>query len=160
MATETVTQTKVKLGKKEKLTPENVRYMAACTDIANALIQEYESNLDSSKPKKDINLNRLRGDVSKKHRLSNQPPLTAILSAVPENYKKHLMAKLMAKPVRSASGIAVVACMSKPHRCPVSDPIPRAPKELFAPLTDSPDPAHCLHRKCVCLLSRRARFGL
>ena len=120
MATETMTQTKVKLGKKEKLPPENVRYMAACTEIANILIQEYESGLNNSKPKKDINLNRLRGDVAKKHRLSNQPPLTAILSAVPDQYKKHLMGKLMAKPVRSASGIAVVALMSKPHRCPVS----------------------------------------
>ncbi|KEF57906.1 elongator complex protein 3 [Exophiala aquamarina CBS 119918] len=118
MATETVTKPRVKLGKQEKLAPENIRYMAACTDIANALIQEYESNLDSSKPKKDVNLNRLRGDVAKRHRLSNLPPLTAILSAVPENYRKLLMAKLMAKPVRSASGIAVVACMSKPHRCP------------------------------------------
>jgi elongator complex protein 3 len=79
--------------------------MNACLDIANALIQDYEAGFDSSKPKKDINLNRLRGDVSKKHRLSNQPPLTAIIAAVPEQYKKHILPKLMAKPVRSASGI-------------------------------------------------------
>lgn len=106
MATETVARTKVKLGKSEtsKLPPESVRYMQACVDISNALIQEYEASLDASKPKKDINLNRLRGDIAKKHRLSSQPPLTAILSAVPDAYKKHLMPKLMAKPVRSASG--------------------------------------------------------
>lgn len=106
MATETATRTKIKLGKSEtsKLPPESVRYMQACVDISNALIQEYEASLDSSKPKKDINLNRLRGDIAKKHRLSNQPPLTAILAAVPDVYKKHLMPKLMAKPVRSASG--------------------------------------------------------
>ena len=109
MATETEIRTKVKVGKNEKLPPENVRYMQACTDIANALIQEYESGLGDNKPKKDINLNRLRGDMAKKHRLSSQPPLTAILSAVPEQMKKHLLPKLIAKPVRTASGIAVVA---------------------------------------------------
>ncbi|KAK6382718.1 Elongator subunit [Exophiala oligosperma] len=112
MATETVVRTRVKPGKNENLAPESVRFMQACNDIARALIQEYEASLDDSKPKKDINLNRLRGDVARKHKLSNQPPLTGILSAVPENYKKALLPKLIAKPVRSASGIVVVAVMN------------------------------------------------
>ncbi|KAK5206584.1 Elongator subunit [Exophiala xenobiotica] len=118
MATETVVRTRPKPVKNENLPPENVRFMQACNDIARALIQEYEASLDDTKPKKDINLNRLRGDVARKHRLSTQPPLTGILSAVPENYKKALLPRLIAKPVRSASGIVVVAVMSKPHRCP------------------------------------------
>jgi len=120
MATEVLTpiRTKVKLGKNEKLAPENVRYMQACSDIASELIRDFESQRDDSKPKKDINLNRLRGDVAKKWRLSNQPPLTAIISAVPENYKKYILPKLIAKPIRTSSGIAVVAVMCKPHRCP------------------------------------------
>ena len=105
MATETMARTKVKLGKNEKLAPENVRFMQACTDIANELIREYEGSLDGSKPKKDVNLNGLRGDVAKKHRLSSQPPLTSILAAVAPEYKKHLMPKLIAKPIRSSSGI-------------------------------------------------------
>ena len=88
MATETVVRTKPKAVKNENLPPESVRFMQACNDIARALIQEYEASLDDTKPKKDINLNRLRGDVARKHRLSTQPPLTGILSAVPENYKK------------------------------------------------------------------------
>jgi len=41
-----------------------------------------------------------------------------IIQAIPENYKKKLQHILTAKPVRTASGIAVVAVMSKPHRCP------------------------------------------
>ncbi|GFF21986.1 elongator complex protein 3 [Aspergillus udagawae] len=102
----------------EKLPPENERYMRACSDIANALIQEYEAQRDSSKPKKDINLNKLRGQIAKKHRLATQPPLTAIIAAVPEQYKKYILPKLIAKPIRTSSGIAVVAVMSKPHRCP------------------------------------------
>ena len=73
--------------------------MRACSDISNALIQDYESQKDDSKPKKDINLNKLRGQMSKKHCLSTQPPLTAIIAAVPEHYKKYILPKLIAKPI-------------------------------------------------------------
>ncbi|CAD6582978.1 MAG: Elongator subunit [Alectoria sarmentosa] len=121
MATETVTApavTKVKLSKNEKLPPENERYMRACSDIASALIQDHEAQQDEAAPKKDLNLNSLRGQMAKKHRLSNQPPLTAIIAAVPEHYKKYILPKLIAKPIRTSSGIAVVAVMCKPHRCP------------------------------------------
>jgi elongator complex protein 3 len=111
-------QTRVKIGKNEKLAPENERYMSACAEIVNTLIQEHEAQYNESKPKKDINLNKLRGQMAKKHRLSNQPPLTAIISAVPEHYKKYILPKLIAKPIRTSSGIAVVAVMCKPHRCP------------------------------------------
>ncbi|KMU76214.1 histone acetyltransferase [Coccidioides immitis RMSCC 3703] len=122
MATETLTLRPAtqqrKLPKAAKLPPENERYMRACSDIANALIQDYEAQRDSTKPKKDINLNKLRGQISKKHSLSTQPPLTAIIAAVPEHYKKYILPKLIAKPIRTSSGIAVVAVMCKPHRCP------------------------------------------
>ena len=46
------------------------------------------------------------------------PKLFDIIAAVPEEQRATLLPKLRAKPVRSASGIAVVAVMSKPHRCP------------------------------------------
>lgn len=109
MGTTTVTlpaRTKAKVSKVE-LAPEPQRFMSACQDIANQLIHEYEASHDDSKPKKDINLNSLRGQVSRKFKLSSQPPLSAIISAVPEQYKKYILPKLLAKPVRSASGIAV-----------------------------------------------------
>lgn len=103
MATETVTlltpKQQLKLQKTAKLPPENERYMRACSDIANALIQEYETQKDSVKPKKDVNLNKLRGDIAKKHYLGTQPPLTAIIAAVPEHYKKYILPKLIAKPI-------------------------------------------------------------
>ncbi|ERF69130.1 Elongator complex protein 3 [Endocarpon pusillum Z07020] len=121
MATQTMTvppQMRVKIGKNEKLAPENERYMSACAEIVSTLIQEHDAQYDESIPKKDINLNKLRGQMAKKHRLSNQPPLTAIISAVPEHYKKYILPKLIAKPIRTSSGIAVVAVMCKPHRCP------------------------------------------
>ncbi len=41
-----------------------------------------------------------------------------IISAIPDEYKSRLQPLLLAKPIRTASGIAVVAVMAKPHRCP------------------------------------------
>ncbi|KAI9784964.1 MAG: Elongator subunit [Geoglossum umbratile] len=100
------------------LPPENERFLRACSDIASALIQDHEAQNDSSKPKKDINLNTLRTQISKSHRLTSMPPLTAIIAAIPEHYKKYILPRLIAKPIRTSSGIAVVAVMCKPHRCP------------------------------------------
>jgi len=68
--------------------------------------------------RKDVNLNKLKGSISCKYGLKNQPRLTDIIAAVPNKYKKALLPKLKAKPIRTASGIAVVAVMCKPHRCP------------------------------------------
>ena len=100
MATVTVTPSEAKRNtKQQNLLSENERYLRACSDIANALIIEYEASLDRGKPKKDVNLNKLRGQVAKKHRLGNQPPLTAIIAAVPEHYKKYILPKLIAKPI-------------------------------------------------------------
>ena len=93
-----------KVAKKNaKQVPENERFMQACSDIANALIQEYEAEKDSPKQKKDINLNKLRGAISRKHSLASQPPLTAIIAAVPEHYKKYILPKLIAKPIRKSN---------------------------------------------------------
>jgi elongator complex protein 3 len=98
--TATVTRSKQRLPKNIKLPPENERYMRCCADIASALIQDYEAQANGSAPKKDLNLNSLRGQMSKKHYLSTQPPLTAIIAAVPEHYKKYILPKLIAKPIR------------------------------------------------------------
>ncbi|KAG0637697.1 hypothetical protein HOY80DRAFT_238066 [Tuber brumale] len=93
---------------------ERERYIQACADIAHRLIQLHEENGGG----KDVNLNALRGQISKKHKLKTIPPLTAIIAAIPEHYKKYIVPKLIAKPIRTSSGIAVVAVMCKPHRCP------------------------------------------
>ncbi|CAG8211356.1 unnamed protein product [Penicillium salamii] len=104
MATMTMTQQTKRTAKKNaKSVPESERFMRACSDIANALIQDYEAHRDSTKPRKDLNLNKLRGTFSSKHCLSTQPPLTAIIAAVPEHYKKYILPKLIAKPIRACS---------------------------------------------------------
>ena len=50
--------------------------------------------------------------------MKTQPRLVDIIAAIPDDYRSILLPKLKAKPVRTASGIAVVAVMCKPHRCP------------------------------------------
>ena len=81
------------------------------SDIVAALIVAHEEG-------KDINLNKLKSDTSKKHKCRSQPRLTDIIAAVPNTHRKALLPKLKCKPVRTASGIAVVTVMCKPHRCP------------------------------------------
>ncbi len=102
MATTTITEivSRRKIPKGTKLPPENERYMRCCADIASALIQDYEAQQNGEAQKKDLNLNHLRGQMSKKYFLSTQPPLTAIIAAVPEHYKKYILPKLIAKPIR------------------------------------------------------------
>ena len=85
--------------------------LTAITEIVNELIRLNNEN-------KDVNLNKLKAEISKKYALDQSPRLTDIIAAVPHEYKKILLPKLRAKPIRTASGIAVVAVMCKPHRCP------------------------------------------
>lgn len=101
MATATVTTTASSVGTKKKVDaiPESERFLRCCADIANALIEDHEAAKDG-KPPKDVNLNSLRGKLAKKHKLRNIPPLTAIIAAIPEHYKKYIMPKLIAKPIR------------------------------------------------------------
>lgn len=97
--------------KKAEILPEKERFVRCCSDVSVELV-------NSVRDSKDVNLNALIGRFAKKHKLKSQPRLTDIIAAIPEHYKKRLLPKLRAKPVRTASGIAVVAVMCKPHRCP------------------------------------------
>ncbi|XP_011312605.1 probable elongator complex protein 3 [Fopius arisanus] len=67
---------------------------------------------------RDVDLNKLKTRISSKYGLSSSPRLVDIIAAVPIDAKSKLLPKLKAKPIRTASGIAVVAVMCKPHRCP------------------------------------------
>ena len=80
-------------------------------EIVTHLITAYDKNLP-------INLTKLKTQISRKYKLKNMPKLVDIIASLPENYKSKLTPFLKVKPVRTASGIAVVAVMCKPHRCP------------------------------------------
>ncbi|KAL6941652.1 Elongator subunit [Hanseniaspora osmophila] len=96
-----------------KLAPEKERFIQCCSDITLEL-----TNSLTNTSTNEINLNGLITNYSKKYKLKQQPRLTDIINSIPDQYKKYLLPKLKAKPVRTASGIAVVAVMCKPHRCP------------------------------------------
>lgn len=78
--------------------------------------------LPASEKGETVNLNWLRQDSRRKFdmKLTGGLPklLTNVISAVAYQYRKELLPLLKTKPIRSASGIAVVALMYKPHRCP------------------------------------------
>ena len=80
-------------------------------EIIEALLEAHNKNAD-------IDLTKLRCKIAAKHQSGKVPSLVDIISGVPHQYKSILIPKLRAKPIRSASGIAVVAVMCKPHRCP------------------------------------------
>jgi len=83
----------------------------AISSIVQGLIDAYE---DGS----PLNFTKLKGDAARKYKLKGIPRMADILQSIPLEYRSTLWPFLKTKPVRTASGVAVVAVMSKPHRCP------------------------------------------
>ncbi|OXU25820.1 elongator complex protein 3 isoform X1 [Nasonia vitripennis] len=101
------------MGKKRRefTQSKEERMMMTIGEIIRELLNAHEAN-------KDVDLNKLKTQISSKYGLSSSPKLVDIIAAVPYDVKHILLPKLKAKPIRTASGIAVVAVMCKPHRCP------------------------------------------
>lgn len=85
--------------------------LLAIGDIISELVEAHQQ-------KKDVNLSRMKTRISARYGLDSSPRLVDIIAAVPQQHRTALVPKLKAKPIRTASGIAVVAVMCKPHRCP------------------------------------------
>ena len=66
--------------------------------IAAELIRAYDSG-------QSVSLNEVRAKISKKHGYGGVPRLVDIISAIPDDYKKALLPKLRARPIRTASGV-------------------------------------------------------
>lgn len=86
----------------------------ACSDIVRELLAQVKAGKSPS----DINLGGIKARVASLHGLSTQPKLVDIIAAIPEAHRPQLLPLVRAKPVRTASGVAIVAVMCKPHRCP------------------------------------------
>ena len=97
----------------QQLSPEEqaVAFVRTIGEIVSTAIALYEQG-------KAINVEALKTRIGQKHNCGRTPRLVEIIAAIPEQYKAKLKDAFMARPIRSASGIAVVAVMSKPHRCP------------------------------------------
>ncbi|XP_021964765.1 elongator complex protein 3 [Folsomia candida] len=99
-----------------KAIPQSQRQILAIGEIIQTLLTQ-SNNKSKDKPS-DETVTKLKARISGKYGLESSPKLTDIIAAVPVEHRKALMPKLRAKPVRTASGIAIVAVMCKPHRCP------------------------------------------
>lgn len=84
-------------GNAEKSKEE--RKMLAITEIIQYLVDAHYAN-------RDVNLNKLKSQISSKYQLENTPRLVDIIAAVPEEHKAILIPKLKAKPIRTASGVS------------------------------------------------------
>ena len=71
----------------------------AIGDIIQELIKAHEDG-------RDLNLNKIKSQISSKYGLSSTPKLVDIIAAVPVHMRKTLVPKLKAKPIRTASGVS------------------------------------------------------
>jgi len=83
-----------------------------------AIADVVRTMIDAVRDGKVINLNSTKNEAARRYGLKRSPKLVELIGAVPDEHRDALLPQLRAKPVRTASGIAVVAVMSKPHRCP------------------------------------------
>lgn len=85
--------------------------VAAISEIISELLKAHKDGVQ-------VNLNPLKAKVVARYGLKSTPRLVDLIAAVPPDSKHILLPILKAKPVRTASGVAVIAVMCKPHRCP------------------------------------------
>jgi len=83
--------------------------------IAAELIKAHDAN-------ESVSLNVIRSKLSKKYGYGGVPRLVDIISAIPDDYKKALLPKLKARPIRTASGVSILVLLNhrlKLHRLPL-----------------------------------------
>lgn len=93
------------------LLDDSLALVQTCSDVVSELIRRYEKN-------KPIDVRKICLQCAAANGLSRSPKLVDVIAAIPSQWKKKLQPLVTAKPIRSASGISVVAVMCKPHRCP------------------------------------------
>jgi hypothetical protein len=76
-------------------------YALAVSHVVAELIKAYDAG-------DTLNLSKLKGTAAKKYKVQGIPRLADILQALPIGYRAKLWPFLQTKPVRTASGVAVV----------------------------------------------------
>ncbi|MEM2950550.1 MAG: tRNA uridine(34) 5-carboxymethylaminomethyl modification radical SAM/GNAT enzyme Elp3 [Nitrososphaeria archaeon] len=92
----------------------DTHYRKACEKILEAIIKK------PVKSKRELYI--LKSKYAKEFGLSKVPKNSDILSLASGESRKFLQSLLKIKPVRSASGIVVIAVMSRPYPCPQKVP--------------------------------------
>lgn len=103
--------TRVRPPRRPRHASQDIAKKAAIADIVADLMRITAGDKKPSLPS-------LKAAAAKRHKLHDYPKQVDILAAIPPSHRQKLAPYLQTKPVRTASGIAVVAVMSKPHRCP------------------------------------------
>lgn len=99
------------LNDKDKAALMEEKKLKAATELAQYLIACYERKITP-------NLQREKLSVSRKLGIDQSLSSSMIIDAIPSNYRTRILPFIKKKPVRTASGVAVIAFMCKPHRCP------------------------------------------
>ena len=84
-----------------------VSFHNACREIIHTLLRD-----------EDADLHRLKNQISRKHCLNRVPTNPEILAATTSDERGLLIQRLRIKPIRSLSGVNVVAVMTPPQPCP------------------------------------------
>lgn len=84
--------------------------LSACAEIAAEITEKHRRG-------EKINVTGLLREGARRHGLSVVPRVCDVIACIPAG-NMALVSAMRVKPVRTASGVAVVAVMCKPHRCP------------------------------------------
>ncbi len=98
---------------------------SACRELVEQLLRKEITN--------EQELNAARKAVSARFKLSSLPSNSMILAAAKEEEKQKVIELLQLKPVRTISGVAVIAAMTSPAPCPhgLCVPCPGGPTSKF-----------------------------
>ena len=92
----------------DSMLTESTSYLSACSDIAQML---------NKKPNMTIaEISKTLREISYSYHLSSLPKHESIIRFLPFDSKYRKILKV--KPIKTASGVAVVAVMPKPYECP------------------------------------------
>ncbi len=85
-------------------------FKSACRELLEAILAGDALSLEE--------LSRAKKTISARHNLSKIPRNSDILAVAEDDEKELVRAVLQRKPVRTISGVAVVAVMTSPYKCP------------------------------------------
>jgi len=100
-------------------------FKSACRELLEAILAGDALSLEE--------LSRAKKTISARHNLSKIPRNSDILAVAEDDEKELVRAVLQRKPVRTISGVAVVAVMTSPYKCPhgLCIPCPGGPNSIF-----------------------------
>ncbi len=85
---------------------------------SEAFLKDLWDRLASGDVREKADLQRVKADLVRRHRLVGVPGDSEILARAPPGLQGTYDDLLRVKPTRSASGVAVVSVMTPPHACP------------------------------------------